>query len=120
MSSSANLNSRRHSRRAFLAGGAGIAGAAGAGLLSGCGSGGGPGGGGQTYTLIAGHQLADGTPFDLGLEKFASLVEEKTDGQATVEVHPNANLGTELEMFQSIQSGTQDVAIVAPGSIAEF
>lgn len=78
------------------------------------------GDGGRSEVIIAGHQLADGTPFDLGLEEFATLVEEKTDGQVTVEVHPNAELGTEPEMFQAIQAGTMDVAIVAPGSIAEF
>lgn len=75
---------------------------------------------GESYTLVAGHQLAADTPFDEGLDKFAELVEEYTDGQVTVEVHPNAELGTEPEMFQAMQSGTMDVAIVAPGSIGEF
>jgi tripartite ATP-independent transporter DctP family solute receptor len=75
---------------------------------------------GETLTLIAGHQLAADTPFDQGLDKFAELVEEKTDGQVTVEVHPSAELGTETEMFQGMQNGTIDVAVVAPGSIAEF
>ncbi|RPF26267.1 TRAP transporter substrate-binding protein [Georgenia muralis] len=75
---------------------------------------------GETFTLIAGHQLAADTPFDEGLDEFARLVEEKTEGQVTVEVHPNAELGTETDMFQAMQNGTMDVAIVAPGSIAEF
>lgn len=78
------------------------------------------GGGEAEYTLVAGHQLAADTPFDEGLDEFARLVEEKTEGRVVVEVHPNAELGTELEMFQAMQSGTMDVAIVAPGSIAEF
>lgn len=80
----------------------------------------GQGGEGETFTLVAGHQLAADTPFDEGLHHFADLVEEYTDGQVTVEVHPNAELGTEPEMFQAMQSGTMDVAIVAPGSIGEF
>ncbi|MBZ2195557.1 TRAP transporter substrate-binding protein [Occultella gossypii] len=75
---------------------------------------------GEPHVLVAGHQLAADTPFDLGLDEFARLVEEKTDGQVTVEVHPNAELGTETDMFQAMQSGTMDIAIVAPGSIAEF
>lgn len=104
---------RSRPARASLAGVAAIA------LLAGCGGGAGAGED-DSYTLVAGHQLADGTPFDQGLEEFASLVEEKTDGQVTVEVHPNANLGTETEMFQAIQGGSMDVAVVAPGSIAEF
>lgn len=75
---------------------------------------------GESFTLVAGHQLAIDTPFDAGLNRFAELVAESTDGQVTVEVHPNAELGTETEMFQAMQSGTMDVAIVAPGSIGEF
>jgi tripartite ATP-independent transporter DctP family solute receptor len=87
--------------------------------LAACGGGGDPAGG-ESFKLVAGHQLAADTPFDKGLDKFAELVESKTGGQVTVEVHPNAELGTETEMFQGMQSGTIDVAIVAPGSIAEF
>lgn len=72
------------------------------------------------HVLVAGHQLAVGTPFDLGLERFAELVEEKTDGRVRVDVHPNAQLGNETEMYQGLESGTLDVGIFAPGSIAEF
>ena len=72
------------------------------------------------FVLTAGHQLAVDTPFDTGLNRFAELVEEKTDGRVTVEVHPNAALGNETEMFQGMQSGTIDVGIIAPGSIGEF
>lgn len=82
-------------------------------------SGGGGGGGGGT-TLVMGHQLAADTPFDEGLDRFAELVEEKTDGEVTVEVHPNAEIGSEQELFQAMQDGTADGAVVAPGSIAEF
>ncbi|MGF3054943.1 TRAP transporter substrate-binding protein [Microbacterium sp. YY-01] len=70
--------------------------------------------------LTAGHQLAAGTPFDEGMNHFAELVAEKTDGRVEVRVHPNAQLGNETEMFQALQSGTVDVGIFAPGSIAEY
>lgn len=73
-----------------------------------------------TYEIIAGHQLAAGTPFDEGLHEFKRLVEDQTGGCVTVQVHPAAELGTEMDMFQAMQSGTMDVAIVAPNSIAEF
>lgn len=108
-------------------------------FLSACGSGGEAGGGSTggsaaggeasagngganavEHTLIAGHQLAVGTPFDQGLNEFARLVEEKTEGRVVVEVHPNAALGTEPELFQGLQTGTIDVGIIAPGSLAEF
>ena len=72
------------------------------------------------FELIVGHQLETGTPFDEGLHEFAELVEEKTDGRVVASVHPNAEVGSELEMFEGLADGTVDGAIVAPGSIAEF
>lgn len=107
------------SRRDFLkVTGAGLVGAT---FVSAAGCGGGTGGGGEQFQLIAGHQLAADTPFDQGLIRFAELVEEKTDGQVTVQVQPNAQAGTEPEMFQAMeQGGAVDVGIIAPGSIGEF
>ncbi|TFD50721.1 TRAP transporter substrate-binding protein [Cryobacterium sp. Hh7] len=96
--------------------------AVGALALTGC-SGSDQGGSGtkdDSIVLIAGHQLAEGTPFDQGLKKFAELVEEKTDGRVKVEVKPNAQLGNETEMFQGLETGTVDAGIFAPGSIAEY
>ncbi|MGC0251797.1 TRAP transporter substrate-binding protein [Pseudactinotalea sp. Z1748] len=89
---------------------------------NGAGGGNGNGGGGADaeFVLTAGHQLAVDTPFDEGLNRFAELVEEKTEGRVVVETHPNAALGNETEMFQGMQSGTIDVGIIAPGSIGEF
>lgn len=112
------------SRRDFLkVTGSGLVGAA---LLGTTGCGGGSagnngGGGGEEFTLIAGHQLAPDTPFDDGLNRFAELVQEKTDGQVSVQVQPAAQAGSEPEMFEAMeQGGAVDVAIIAPGSIGEF
>ncbi|PSL06121.1 tripartite ATP-independent transporter DctP family solute receptor [Haloactinopolyspora alba] len=85
-----------------------------------CGAESGGGGGGGGTTLVMGHQLAADTPFDKGLDRFAELVEKKTDGSVTVEVHPNAEIGSEKELFQGMQDGTVDGGVIAPGSIAEF
>lgn len=80
----------------------------------------GDGGSGSAIVLTAGHQLAIDTPFDQGLNEFADLVAEKTDGRVEVRVHPNAQLGNETEMFQALETGTVDFGIFAPGSIAEY
>jgi TRAP-type transport system periplasmic protein len=77
-------------------------------------------GNGDTIVLTAGHQLAIDTPYDDGLNRFAELVAEKTDGRVDVRVHPNAQLGNETEMFQALEAGTVDFGIFAPGSIAEY
>lgn len=73
-----------------------------------------------TYVLKAGHQLAPDTSFDVGLERFAELVAERTGGRVTVEVHPGAEVGGEADLFQGMRVGAFDVAVVAPNSIAEF
>lgn len=70
--------------------------------------------------MLAGHTLAMDTPFDRGLHRFAELAAEKTSGRVHVDVHPNGALGSEPEQFQSMQAGTQDIGIFAPGSMAEF
>lgn len=88
--------------------------------LAACG-GGAEGNGEEQFNLIAGHQLAPDTPFDQGLDEFAELVEEKTEGQVTVQVQPAAQAGSEADMFQAMQEGgAVDVGIIAPGSIGEF
>lgn len=54
------------------------------------------------------------------MNEFASLVDEKSDGRVRVEVYPSAQLGSETELFESMRGGRVDVAVVAPGFIAEF
>lgn len=78
------------------------------------------GDGEEPIDLVVGHQLATDTPFDAGLNRFAELVEEKTDGRVVVRVYPSAQLGGEPDMFQGMQEGTVDAAVVAPGSLGEF
>lgn len=89
-------------------------------MLAGCGATVGLDAEGAEHVLIASHQLATGTSFDEGLNEFASLVDEKSDGRVRVEVYPSAQLGSETELFESMRGGRVDVAVVAPGFIAEF
>lgn len=57
-----------------------------------------------TYSLDqpAAHIWVDAT------NRFAELVEEKTDGSVVVEVHDSASLGTQAEALQGMQVGTVD------------
>lgn len=87
---------------------------------SACGYQAGPTSEGAEHVLIAGHQLAAGTSFDEGLHEFASIVNEASDGRVQVEVYPSAQLGGETDLFENMRNGTVDIAVVAPGFIAEF
>lgn len=43
--------------------------------------------------------------------KFAEVLKEKTDGQITVKVFPNEQLGNEVDNINMIQSGTADMVV---------
>lgn len=51
-------------------------------------------------------------PVSQGMEKFAELVEQKTNGTVKVEVYLNAQLGSETETIDQVQAGTLDFARV--------
>src|SRR5690625_31904 len=108
---------RRASRTRGLAAGAGALALLAAGA---CGSLTGPAGDEAEHVLIAGHPLAADTSFDQGLHEFADIVEEDSQGRVQVEVYPSAQLGGETDLFENMRNGTVDVAVVAPGFIAEF
>ncbi len=58
------------------------------------------------------HVVAENTPKGLTADKFAKLVEEKTNGVIQVEVYPNSTLYSDGEELQVIQNG--DVEMIAP------
>ena len=51
-------------------------------------------------------------PNGLGAEEFARLVKEKTDGHVTVSVFPASQLGNEKEIFDAVEIGSIDFAII--------
>lgn len=63
----------------------------------------------EATELTLGHIFSTDDPFHFGAERFAELVEEKTDGAYVVEVFPNAELGGTGDMFSGMQEGTVDM-----------
>lgn len=58
------------------------------------------------------HIVAENTPKGLAANKFAELIEEKTDGQIKVEVYPNGMLYSDDTEMQALQDG--DIQMIAP------
>ena len=54
------------------------------------------------YTISIGHTNAENDSWHLAALEFKNYVEEKSEGRIEVEVYPNSQLGTEIEMIQSI------------------
>ncbi len=70
------------------------------------------GGGEGTYTIKFSHVVTAETPKGAASEKFKELVEEKSDGNITVEIYPNSSLYGDEDEMQAIQSGS--VQMLAP------
>lgn len=55
-----------------------------------------------------------------GARYFADRIKEETDGRVIVEVFTDGVLGSELEMWESIQKGMLDMAVISPAYIGNF
>ena len=59
-----------------------------------------------------GHLAPTGDPRHEVMTAFAEAVEEGTDGEVTVEVFPDSTLGGERELFEQVQAGITEFALV--------
>ncbi|WP_110655183.1 TRAP transporter substrate-binding protein [Salinicola halimionae] len=63
------------------------------------------------YTLKFGHLANEQNIWNKAALKFKELVEANSDGQIEVQVFPNEQLGSEMDVINSIQLGTADMTI---------
>lgn len=91
--------------------------------LAGCGGGGedaATAGGDEVVKLRCANVMATGNNVTLGVEKFAELVEEKSNGSIIVEVYSDAQLGSDRDTTEQVQSGTLDMATCSTDNFATF
>ena len=74
----------------------------------------------KEVTIRVGHVLAPDHPYQLGLEKFGSLVSEKTKGAVKVEVFHSSQLGNERDLIEGLQLGTVEMCIVSTAPLSGF
>lgn len=74
----------------------------------------------QALELRFGHGGTEDTAYHLGAQKFQELLDEKSDGEISVEILGNSVLGHETEMFEQQMAGALDVSIINPGLITDF
>ncbi|MFI0473756.1 TRAP transporter substrate-binding protein [Halomonas sp. HMF6819] len=74
----------------------------------------------ETLTLTAGHSANLSEPYQKGLEKFAEVVERETNGDVTVQIFPNNQLGNEREMIEGVLMNTLDIAVPTNGVLTNF
>lgn len=66
------------------------------------------------------HGLNETHPVHLGMMKFAELVNQKTNGEVSVTVFPNGQLGQERELIELMQAGAIDLTKASASPIEGF
>ena len=60
------------------------------------------------------------TPHHRSAVKFKEFVEERTHGRVEVDIFPSGQLGSAQEMFEGLQFGTQEIALLPTARISGF
>ncbi|GED23389.1 TRAP transporter substrate-binding protein [Halomonas halmophila] len=63
------------------------------------------------YTLKFGHLANEEHIWNKAAERFQQIVEKESDGRIDVQIFPNEQLGSEMNVINSIQLGTADMTI---------
>lgn len=74
----------------------------------------------ESVEITAAHVVATDTTQQKMYEKFKELVEEKSDGNITMEIFPDGQLGGEREMIESTQAGDIDISSPSVGVLENF
>lgn len=76
--------------------------------------------GSPEYTFQVGHVVTTDHSYHLGLQKFAELLDEKTNGRVAIEIFPSAQLGNESDLTEGVIMGTVDMALINSGNLASY
>ncbi|WP_319531660.1 TRAP transporter substrate-binding protein [uncultured Cohaesibacter sp.] len=72
----------------------------------------------EARNLTLGHAMSTDNAQHQGMQIFADLVKEKSNGDLTVQIFPNAQLGSERDQAEQVITGALDMAKIN-GSLAE-
>jgi len=72
----------------------------------------------QKRTIRWGHLLNKDHPLSMGVQKFAELAAEKSDGKIRIREFPSSQLGSELQQQSALQGGSQEMMSAATSTLA--
>ena len=72
------------------------------------------------YTIKFAHVVNPSVAKGRAADKFAEMIEERTNGQITVEVYPDSQLGSDREIIEHMQSGTVQMNAPFTGVLPTF
>ncbi|MCP1674987.1 tripartite ATP-independent transporter DctP family solute receptor [Natronocella acetinitrilica] len=74
----------------------------------------------QAMRITFAHPAPTSDPAHQAIEWFAEAIHERSDGEITVTIYPNGQLGEQREFIQSMQSGGINMAFVAATHLTNF
>lgn len=72
------------------------------------------------YVISYGHGFMPDTPQDRAAIRFKEMVEAESEGRIVVNVFASGQLGSAREMFESLQLGSQEIALLPTARISGF
>jgi tripartite ATP-independent transporter DctP family solute receptor len=75
---------------------------------------------GSQITISYGHGFSPDSPQAKAVEEFKTRVEKESNGRIVVNVFPSGQLGSAQEMFESMQMGTQEMALLPTARLSGF
>jgi TRAP-type transport system periplasmic protein len=72
------------------------------------------------FVLKLGHIADAAKPYAMAGEKFAELVNTKTDGAVEVQVFPSSQLGNQRDLVEGLTFGTVDLTLTSTAVLANF
>ncbi|MGD9941081.1 MAG: TRAP transporter substrate-binding protein DctP [Clostridia bacterium] len=74
----------------------------------------------KPISLKLGHVAPETEPYALAAVKFAELVKAGTNGEVTVEIFPNSQLGSSRDLIEGLQLGSVDITLTTAAVLANF
>ncbi|RAK06948.1 tripartite ATP-independent transporter DctP family solute receptor [Halanaerobium saccharolyticum] len=76
--------------------------------------------GDSTQKLKLAHNLNERHPVHLALERFKETVEEKSEGNIEITIHPNGQLGSESQVLEQLQAGALAMTKVSAAALTSY
>ncbi|QNB47921.1 DctP family TRAP transporter solute-binding subunit [Thermanaerosceptrum fracticalcis] len=74
----------------------------------------------KAQTIRIAHTLAPESHYHKGLEKFASILEQKSGGKLKAQIFHSAQLGSERDAIEGVSMGTLEATLVSTAPLANF
>lgn len=72
------------------------------------------------YNFRLAHVTSDKEPLQAAMEEFVKNVEARSGGRVAIDIYPNAQLGSNPEVFEQVRAGAPIITISDPGYLSDF